>query len=284
MRLKGMYICLMMIAVLSLSIQAFAVPPYINYQGKLADNAGQPITGTVNLTFKIYDVDSGGVALWTEVHNSVAVEEGIVSLELGMFTTLDLDFDNDYWLGVQVGADNEMTPRKRLTSASFSFRADVATTMSSPYLRIVSLNTTETETATVGNWEELVKHTIPGGLDISRIIVLMTIRAGCTDDNTGTYKNRSKSSYQLMIGLDGLESMKRQENPVRCITDPPSSGGATWQRNTLTLAIPYTPLEIERTNGFNVIINGYRYDWENIAGQTFYKQSIVHYYSMILAE
>jgi len=38
----------------------------IAYQGRLADADGNPITNTVNMIFRLYDVASGGVFLWEE--------------------------------------------------------------------------------------------------------------------------------------------------------------------------------------------------------------------------
>lgn len=34
---------------------ALAVPQFMNYQGKLTDSAGTPLTGTANITFSLYD-------------------------------------------------------------------------------------------------------------------------------------------------------------------------------------------------------------------------------------
>ena len=45
---------------------------------------------------------------------------------LGSITSLDLKFDKDYWLGTEVEADGEMTPRQRLTSSAYTYRAEYA--------------------------------------------------------------------------------------------------------------------------------------------------------------
>ena len=59
-----------------------AVPQSIGYQAQLADNLGVPIEGVTNITFAIYAVDTGGIALWTDTL-AVPVVEGRVSVELG---------------------------------------------------------------------------------------------------------------------------------------------------------------------------------------------------------
>ena len=35
------------------------------HQGRLADSSGNPLTGKYNLEFRIYDVPTGEVPLWT---------------------------------------------------------------------------------------------------------------------------------------------------------------------------------------------------------------------------
>ncbi|MGB9774825.1 MAG: hypothetical protein ACPL4I_12575, partial [Bacteroidota bacterium] len=99
------------------------VPKTISYQGVLTDASGTVVPdGNYNLTFKLYDVATGGAPLWTEVQ-SVAVSKGIFNAVLGSVAPLNLPFDRLYYLGVTVGAGAELTPRIRLTSTAYSFRA-----------------------------------------------------------------------------------------------------------------------------------------------------------------
>lgn len=103
-----------------------AIPHLINYQGKLLNSAGQPITGTANVTFKIYDVESGGSALWSETYTGLSIDKGMFSVMLGGQTALNLAFDKQYYLGTQVGSDPEMFPRQRLSSSGYAFMAQNA--------------------------------------------------------------------------------------------------------------------------------------------------------------
>ena len=41
-----------------------SVPMLINYQAKLVDDSNNPITGTVSVTFRLYDAIDGGNELW----------------------------------------------------------------------------------------------------------------------------------------------------------------------------------------------------------------------------
>lgn len=95
----------------------------ISYQGRLADSGGSPITDTVGMTFRIYNVASGGSALWTEVYPAVTINDGLFHVLLGSTEPLSADLfsDNDtLYLGITVGADNEMTPREQLASAPYA--------------------------------------------------------------------------------------------------------------------------------------------------------------------
>src|SRR5215469_3165528 len=111
-------------ALLLAALPAFATPPKtLNYQGFLTDAAGTPTDAPVQMTFKLYNVSTGGAALWTETQASVAVTKGEFSTILGLVTPMTLAFDVPYYLGVTVGSDAEMTPRQPLTSGAYAFRA-----------------------------------------------------------------------------------------------------------------------------------------------------------------
>lgn len=99
---------------------ALADPGTLNYQGSLTDNNNVPVDATVNITFRLY---AGSTQVWQEAH-TVAVTRGYFSIELGSITPLDPAlFQQALTLGIAVGADPEMTPRKALSAAAYSFRA-----------------------------------------------------------------------------------------------------------------------------------------------------------------
>jgi hypothetical protein len=98
------------------------VPQTMSYQGVLADGSGVPVPdGTYNLTFRLYSVAIGGTPLWSEIQ-ALVVEDAIFNAILGSVTTLNLPFDNPYWLGVSVDGGAELTPRVALTTAPYAFR------------------------------------------------------------------------------------------------------------------------------------------------------------------
>ena len=98
-------------------VSAATVTNSITYQGKLTNAAGSPLTGPYTVTFKLYDVSSGGTALATDTHSVTATK--------GLFTTqITADprfFDGRaLWLGIKVGADAEMTPRQEIRPVPYA--------------------------------------------------------------------------------------------------------------------------------------------------------------------
>ena len=100
------------------------VPQLISFQGKLHDNVGNPLTGSYDITFRIFNIESGGTPLWTETVN-VSCDNGLYNVILGLSTPMNLGFEGDYWLSVQVTGDDELVPRYRIVSVPVAIRAAV---------------------------------------------------------------------------------------------------------------------------------------------------------------
>ncbi|MDI6804430.1 MAG: tail fiber domain-containing protein [Bacteroidota bacterium] len=104
------------------------VPNKISYQGLLTTSAGTPVQdGSYNLTFNIFDVSTGGSALWTEDQTGVAVQRGTFNVLLGSVTTLDISFNQTLYVEVTAtpgpGIPSPITfsPRSELTNSPYSF-------------------------------------------------------------------------------------------------------------------------------------------------------------------
>jgi len=113
--------------VLSISFQSLAfsdVPHLIGYQGRLTDTSGTPREGSYSITFRIYDAEAAGNLLWSETHSNVTVTNGIFDILLGSATPLDLPFDKQYYLAIQVGSDPEMTPKQQIASVGYAYMAE----------------------------------------------------------------------------------------------------------------------------------------------------------------
>ncbi len=125
-----------------------AAPTTLNFQARLLNSSGSLVAdGTYNVEFKLYNASSSSgssqgsctgdaACLWTETRtagNKIQVKNGYLSAYLGDVTSLPTNIWNQQlWLTMNIGGtgapgwDGEMTPRIRLTSVPFAFRATVA--------------------------------------------------------------------------------------------------------------------------------------------------------------
>jgi hypothetical protein len=114
---------LVLIVLVWVSISSADIPKTINYQGILTDTStGEPLTGSVSMTFRLYETSSGGTEVWSETQSATADENGVVSAILGSTTPIGIDFDNPVWLEVEVGGE-VLSPRREVASVPFAFHA-----------------------------------------------------------------------------------------------------------------------------------------------------------------
>jgi len=109
------------IFLVSLSFAA-DVPRTMSYQGKVTDMSGVAINGVHSFRFSIYDAETGGTSLWSETHATVSVSKGLFSVILGETAPINLRFDRQYWLQIQVDAI-VLNPRLPFSNSSYAFRA-----------------------------------------------------------------------------------------------------------------------------------------------------------------
>lgn len=121
-RRTATFLALCLFAALVLVPTAHAtVPSTMSYQSQLTDGSGVNVPdGAYSLTFALYDVSTGSAPLWSETQAGVSVANGLFSVVLGSTTSLSVPFDRQYWLGIRVGADPELTPRTPLTSVPYA--------------------------------------------------------------------------------------------------------------------------------------------------------------------
>ena len=117
-------------AAVTITVEAQTVSPgpvqkILRFQAKLSNTQATLLNGTYTLTFRLYDVETTGLPIWEEIQQDIFVEEGSLDVELGSETALNLAFDKQYWLSVEVESDGEMTPRFKLTTVPYSFRSFV---------------------------------------------------------------------------------------------------------------------------------------------------------------
>jgi trimeric autotransporter adhesin len=98
------------------------IPQTISYQGVLTDGSGNPLTSTHNLQFSLFSTTTGGSALWTENQYNVQFTNGVFDVILGSSTTINLAFNNIYYLQIIVDGGIPL-PRVSLTSSPYSFNS-----------------------------------------------------------------------------------------------------------------------------------------------------------------
>ncbi len=109
----------------------------MNFQGRLTDASGNPLNGTVDMQFRLYDAATSGALKWAETRtaanaNTVTVTNGLFSLKLGEGTSIApstqlnavIAANPTLYFEVTVGADSPMTPRTQLATSAYAFNSD----------------------------------------------------------------------------------------------------------------------------------------------------------------
>ncbi len=105
------------------------IPHEINYQGMLTDDEDNPLNGSYDILFKIYNHPSSGSMLWDELQEDVSVEEGLFNVVLGSVDPIVLSFYevDQYWLDITVEGEH-MPSRVNFASVAFAYRAQKSDT------------------------------------------------------------------------------------------------------------------------------------------------------------
>lgn len=114
----------------TLALGAYAeAPQRFNYQARLTDPSGIPLTGTHSCTFSIYSAPTGGTLLFTETA-SLSISDGVANHPVGSVQPLPLAiFSGASTLYLQVSVNgNPVLPRVAVESAPFAIHARSATT------------------------------------------------------------------------------------------------------------------------------------------------------------
>jgi hypothetical protein len=189
-----------------------SIPTTMSYQGILKDASNNYLTGTYSMTFKLYSASSGGSALWTETQSSVSVTSGRFAVTLGSTTAISLSFNADYWLGITVGADSEMTPRVKLTSVGYAYTAETV---------VNGFTQTQHDALTHKNIEGVRDNTVMIGKTNFKLDAYSTAAANSLGDlvvdtfsdatgiNSGSssgYSWRGTPNYDVTLSAGGIDS------------------------------------------------------------------------------
>ena len=100
------------------SVTAAPVASAFTFQGLLTDSVGKPLSGSYDLSFKLFDAETAGTQIGgTVTLTGVTVKNGVFSVRLDFGAT---PFAGDQrWVEVGVGGE-AMTPRSGITSSPYA--------------------------------------------------------------------------------------------------------------------------------------------------------------------
>jgi len=119
---------LLAVAVVAVAAVAGAqVPNTVNFNARLTDSSGVPVSGSHQVQLALYDAATGGNSQWTETTTPTFSTTGTVSIEMGAVTPLTATIFSGAKLYMQISIDGTpLTPRVTITSVPYAIRAGSA--------------------------------------------------------------------------------------------------------------------------------------------------------------
>src|SRR4051812_6286404 len=120
--------CALTGCLLAISATAYGqgVPGTVNFSARVVEN-DVALEGSHDLTVKIFNAATGGDELFSEDHQGVAVDKGLVYLSVGSTTPLDAAVFDGTEAFLEVSIDGTvMTPRLAIGSVPYAQRASAA--------------------------------------------------------------------------------------------------------------------------------------------------------------
>ncbi len=234
---KSFLIISAMLAIL-LIVPTFAqIPQVISFQGRLADASGTPVSdGSYFLTFRLYESETGGSAIWTEIQN-VTTANGLFSVMLGSVTPFGsgVDFSVPLWLSVEIGSEGELSPRYQFGASPYAFVSILAdSAMYSMYSMYAqnAVEATHSDTADIAysvSWDDITDMPagFADGVDDEGSGGGVTYVAGDGIDITDTV---------ISVANGGITTSKIADNAVATdkIADEAITGSKIAQMGALT--------------------------------------------------
>lgn len=127
MRYTALTICLLMFTISTVTAQ---MPRQISYQGVAYNNLNKGYGGNHDVTFKFYNVATGGTAIYTETQRNIAFNNGVFSASIGSVATIptSLDFNQALYLGITIDDGSEISPRTPFSAVPYAFFAQKSDT------------------------------------------------------------------------------------------------------------------------------------------------------------
>ena len=247
---------LLICSAISLSAQQAAlaaansvVPPVVKFGGVLTDTNNKPVTGTVGVTFSLYQQSQGGAPLWVETQNVSADKTGHYSVMLGSATSQGIPSDlfasgEARWLGVQAQGQAEQ-PRTVLMSVPYALKAADAETIGglppSAFLKASTPGSTSasnssqavagiTGTGTANHITKWLSSTKLGNSNIfdgsSGNVGIGTTSPGATLDVNGTAMIRSNATVNGSLGSGPISATSSSSGGTGVLANAGSSSGS----------------------------------------------------------
>jgi hypothetical protein len=214
--MKNLFIIILLL--ISMCLWAQNVPQTIDYQGRLADSNGNYLNGVVTVSFLIYDVETGGTALWNETQD-VSTVNGIFHVLLGSAVSFPPGlFDGaDRWLELVVSGET-LSPRTCIASVPYSIKAETAYTLQNTGSGsgldadlLDGQDSSDFMPATTDNWVNTTGDTMTG-----QLIVQNNVGIGTTTPDADLHVD---GSIKIVDGSQGVNKVLTSD----------ANGAATWQ-------------------------------------------------------
>lgn len=108
------------------------IPGRMNFQAVLTDTEGTPLSGTLDITFAIFDAPTGGTLLWSEQQTGISIsDEGVLNVQLGNVNAIALAVfgGGTRYLEMTIAGDTPMSPRSPLVTVPYAFIAAKSTSI-----------------------------------------------------------------------------------------------------------------------------------------------------------
>jgi hypothetical protein len=228
------------------------IVPTISYQGAITDAGGNLLEGNHSLKIGLYDSPTGGTPLFSDLQ-SVDVHLGHFDIVIGSSALIPstLAFDKQYYLGLQIDGQSEMTPRSRLSFAPYAFRA-----LSADVAAGLGPNATGAVTS-INNQSGALTFVGGGGTTINQSGGTITISSTAGSGGTGVQglQNIDGSLFilspngptaDLSIATNGITTSKILDGAVTLPKISTTSAAAgqvlTYNGSALTWSTPLTGL------------------------------------------
>ena len=187
---------------------AAQVPSLINYQGRLTDGSGNPVSGNRTMAVSLYDAATGGNMTYEETIGTVGVANGTYSFQFGASGNGIVSvLSGQDFLALTVNGTEEST-RTRLLAVPFALKAKESADTQMLNSQVTSLNGTmaglsASQTTLAGNVTTLQAQTQSVSESLSAILVeykVLGLSGNLTFDN-------SISSGLLTISNSGFRPL-----------------------------------------------------------------------------